>query len=62
MLGGQAVSLAYAAYFFGESLVFSVIYLWAREVPDQQARPGRLLCSCCPGHWRPPTSAHPSQP
>ena len=32
------MSLAYSAYFFGESLVFSIIYLWSREVPDQQAR------------------------
>lgn len=34
----QATSLAYSAFFFGESLVFSIIYLYSREVPDQQAR------------------------
>ena len=31
----QAVSLAYSIAFLGISLTFAIIYVWAREIPDQ---------------------------
>ena len=34
----QAVSLAYSIVVFGTSMAFALIYVWAREVPDQTVR------------------------